>query len=62
MIKDDHFYALSLILKRASLKSPCLGLQEVTFIYLAWSDGLGDQHKIAFDITTFSSKPISTLF
>ena len=26
----------------ASLKSPCLGLQKATFIYLASPDGLGD--------------------
>ena len=26
----------------ASLKSPCLGLQKATFIYLAWPNGLGD--------------------
>ncbi|RVW56111.1 hypothetical protein CK203_080795 [Vitis vinifera] len=26
----------------ASLKPPCLGLQEVTFIYPIWPDGLSD--------------------
>ena len=37
-------YALSQgdCLSVASLKSPCLGLQKATFIYLAWPNGLGD--------------------
>ena len=43
MVKGDRLYALRFILNRLgidSLKPPCLGLQEATFICPAWPNGL----------------------